>query len=167
MLATIDQFSAGIAAQKDQRHVRGITMPMGDRMSSQPLTTAGLVIKGGGLALAKTGAAAFFGVANGVLVTIAASTDMPALSGPNVATTNLNVYCFFIDSAGVVTSAAGTAGTTLGKVVFPQFPKNKALVGFLIVTASGTFIPGTTALDVGTTVFVSPLGAFDPTILTG
>jgi hypothetical protein len=167
MLATIHQYTEGFANQTEAHFLRASLVPIGDRMSSQPLVTAGLVIHGATSALAKTGAAAYYGVANGVPVTIAASTDMPALTGAAYATTLINIFCFFIDQGSVVTSAGGTAATTLAGVKWPPFPKNKALVGFLIVTASGTFTPGTTALDTGTTVYVSPVGAFDPTILTG
>ena len=167
MLDTINRYLDGIAANKDQRSIDFIVSPIGDRMSSQPLSTAGLVIKAGGSTLAKTGSADFYAVANGVLVKIAASTDMPALTNINFGAGKFQVACFFIDSGGTVTAAGGTQGATLGAVVFPQFPKNKALVGFLIMTYASAFTGGTTPLDTATTVYVSPLGAFDPTILTG
>lgn len=167
MQDTINRYLDGVAANKDQRAIDFIVTPIGDRMSSQPLNTAGLTIKTGGSTLAKSGAADFYAVANGVLVKIAASTDMPSLTGINITATKFNVICFFVDSGGTVTAAAGTQGAALGNVVFPQFPKNKALVGFLIITYASTFTGGTTPLDTATTVYVSPLGAFDPTILTG
>jgi hypothetical protein len=132
-------------------------------MSSQATSTAGLVIKAGGGVLAKIGAAAFAGVANGVPVAIAASTDMPALPG-TITAAKFNVYCFFIDAASVVTVLQGTEGATLAAAKFPQFPVGKALVGYLVVTHSSAFTGGTTALDTATTVYVSPVGAFDPTI---
>lgn len=166
MRDTIIRFLAGMAAQQDNRAVRACLDPIGDRMSSQPLKTAGLVISAGGATVAKIGAADFYATANGVLVKVAAGTDMPALAG-SITAANFNVFCFFVDAAGTVTSQIGNQGATLARVVFPQFPKNKALVGFLIVTYASTFIGGTTALDTATTVYVSPLGAFDPTILTG
>lgn len=167
MLDTINRYLDGIAANKDQRSVDFIVSPIGDRMSSQPLSSAGLVIKAGGSTLAKTGSADFYATANGVLVKIAASTDMPALTNINFGAGKFQVACFFIDAGGTVTAAGGTQGATLGAVVFPQFPKNKALVGFLIMTYASAFTGGTTPLDTATTVYVSPLGAFDPTILTG
>lgn len=167
MLDTIRRYLEAIMPVINQRAVDFIMTPIGDRMSSQPLTSAGLTIKSGGSTLAKTGATDFYAVAKGVLVKIAASTDMPALTGINITATKFNVVCFFIDSAGVVMAAAGTQGVALGNVVFPQFPLNKALVGFLIITYSGTFTGGTTPLDTATTVYVNPLGAFDATILTG
>lgn len=167
MRDTIVRFLQGVASERDRRAVRAVIEPIGDRLSSQPLTSAGLIIKSGGSTLAKTGSSDFYASVNGVLVKIAASTDMPALTGISITATNFNVVCFVVDSAGTVTALAGAQGTTLAKVVFPELPKNKALVGFLIITYASTFTGGTTALDTATTVYVSPLGAFDATILTG
>lgn len=165
MRDTIRRYLAGIAAQKDARAIRSVLDPIGDRYSSQALNSAGLAIKSGGSALAKTGSSDFYAVAKGVLVKIAASTDMPSLTGLNITATKFNVICFFVDSAAVVTVAMGTEGAALGNVVFPQFPENKALVGCLIVTYASTFTGGTTALDTATTVYLNPVGAFDPTVL--
>jgi hypothetical protein len=130
-----------------------------------PLTTAGLVIKAGGGVLAKIGAADFYAVANGVLVTIGNGTDMPALTGINHDAGAWNVACFFVDSAGATTVAGGTQGATIGAVKWPQFPRNKALIGLLIITYASPFIGNTTHLDTATTVYVSPVGPFDPTML--
>ncbi|MDE2020869.1 MAG: hypothetical protein KGJ13_11085, partial [Patescibacteria group bacterium] len=143
-----------------------------DRESTCPLNSAGLVIHGAAGTVPKTGSSDCYLIANGILQKITASTDMPALSG-TVVNATFNVFCFFIDSAGTKTSAMGTAGTTLAKVVFPQFPKQKALIGFIIInpTGTGNFVGGTTALDDGTvvpnTVYVSPTGGFDPACLIG
>lgn len=167
MFDTITRYIAGIASERDRHWVRSVVVPIGDRLSSQPLNTAGLAIKAGGSTLAKTGATDFYATANGKLVKIAASTDMPALTGITITAAYFNVVCFIVDSAGTVTAQAGTQGSTLALVVFPQLPKNKALVGFLIITYASTFTGGTTALDTATTVYISPLGAFDATILTG
>jgi hypothetical protein len=167
MRDTIVRYLQGVASETDRRSVRVPVESIGDRLSSQPLTSAGLVIKAGGSAVAKTGGSDFYASANGVLVKIAASTDMPALTGCNIAAGGFNVACFVVDSAGVVTMLPGAQGTTLAKVVFPQLGKNKALVGFLIITYASAFTGGTTPLDTATTVYVSPLGAFDATILTG
>jgi hypothetical protein len=166
MLDTMKRYLAGIASERDRRNIRASIEPTIDRMSSQPLTSAGLAISSGGAATAKTGASDFYATANGVLVKIAASTTMPALVG-TITAAKFNVFCFFVDAAAVVTVGIGTEGATLGAVKFPQLPKNKALVGFLIVTYASTFTGGTTPLDTATTVYVSPLGAFDPTILVG
>jgi hypothetical protein len=89
---------------------------------------------------------------------------MPALSG-SITAASYNVFCFFIDSASVVTSAMGTEATTLAGVDFPTFPLGKALVGYLVVTYASAFVGGTTALDTATTVYVSPIGPFNPNAL--
>lgn len=165
MLDTMSRYLNGLSSFRDTYTLRNLLTPIFDRYSSMALLTAGLVIKAGGGVLTKTGAAAFYGVAGGKLVTIAASTDMPALTGLVITATNFNVACFFIDSASVVTVAFGTQGATIGAVAWPQFPVGKALVGFLLITHSSTFTGGTTALDTATTVYFSPTGPFDPTVL--
>lgn len=160
----VNQQLAAMDSQNEQAALRPLLNALADRMSSQATSTAGLVIKAENNVLAKTGAAAFAGVANGVPVAIAASTDMPALTG-TITAAKYNVYCFFIDSASVVTVAQGTEGATLAAVKFPPFPVGKALVGYLVITYASTFTGNSTALDTATTVYVSPVGAFDPTIL--
>jgi hypothetical protein len=159
------RYLAGLSAPKDSSVLQRLFSALGDRYSSQPLTSAGLVINAGGALIAKTGAAAFYAVAQGVLVTIGAGTAMPALTGINFTSGQYTVACFFVDSGGTVTVAGGTPGATLGAVKFPQFPVGKALVGFLIITYASAFTGGTTPLDTATTVYVSPLGPFDPTVL--
>lgn len=160
---TITRYLQNVADGKDRLALLTVFKALGDRYSSVATTSAGLVIKAGTSTLAKTGATPFQGFANGVPVTIAAATDMPALTG-TITANKFNVYCFFIDSASTVTVAQGTEGATLAAVVFPPFPQGKALVGYLIITHSSTFTGGTTALDTATTVYVSPVGAFDPAI---
>ncbi len=91
---------------------------------------------------------------------------MPALVG-DITAAYFNVYCFFIDSASVVTVARGTEATTLAGVIFPPFPAGKALVGFLTVTYASTFTGGSTPLDTATTTYNSPTGAWDPSVLVG
>jgi len=108
--------------------------------------TAGLAIKVALSTLAKAGNA-FYAVVNGVMVTKAAATDMAALVG----TTNLNkfnVYCFYIDASGNLTSAMGTQGATLAGVVFPVQAAGTVMIGFVLVNPTAAdFIGGTTALD--------------------
>lgn len=165
MLATMTQFLEGITTLRTRQAVRAPLEPLVDRSSTQPLRTAGLVIKTGGSALAKTGAADFYASVKGILVKIAASTDMPALTGLTITAASFNVACFFVDSAGTTTVAFGTENTALGTVVFPPFPLNKALIGFLIITYASTFTGGTTALDTATTVYINGQAGFDPSVL--
>lgn len=164
MLDTMTRYLAGVASERDRANLRAILLPLVDRYSSQALTSAGLVIKTGGSALAKTGSTTFIGVASGVPVSIAGGTDMPALTG-TITADYYNCYCFFIDSGGTVTSLQGTEGATLAAMKFPPFPQGQALVGLLVITYGSTFTGGTTPLDTATTVYVSPVGAFDPSVL--
>lgn len=165
MLDTTTHYLEGWKDIRGRRAVRIPLFSLIDRYSSQPLNSAGLVIKAGGSALAKTGASDFYATAQGVLVKIAAATDMPALTGINIGAGLFNVAVFFVDSAGVVTVAAGTQGATLGAVAWPQFPAGKAVVGVLVITNAGAFTGGTTALDTATTAYISPVGPWDPTVL--
>jgi hypothetical protein len=165
MLDTMTRYLTGITNGLYQRAVRSVMKPLVDRFSSQPLTLAGLVINAAGATFAKIGAANFYAAASGVMVEIAAGTAMPALTGINIAAGSYNVACFFVNSAGVVTVGGGTPATTLGGVLFPQIPDGNAMLGFLIITNAAAFTGGTTPLDTATTVYVSPLGPFDPTVL--
>jgi hypothetical protein len=166
MKDTLTRYLAPLANQPGKAELAVALKAMADRLSSQPLRAAGLEIAAGGSALAQIGSTStYYGIADGVLVTKAAGTDMPALTGLTITANSYNVACFFIDSAGTVTALFGTEGTTLARVKFPEFPEKKALVGFLIITHSSTFTGGTTPLDTATTVYVSPVGAFDPNVL--
>lgn len=159
MQGSISGLPAGAASAVLDRVLSGLV----DRYSSQATATAGLVVGTVSNTTAKIGATAFAGVAKGVPVTIAADTAMPALSGDTQTAGYFNIYCFFIDADSVVTVAQGRQAPTLAGVKWPTFPANKALVGYLVVTYASPFIPGTTPLSTATTVYVSPVGAFDPT----
>lgn len=164
MQASISQFLAGLDGESNRAALAPILLALGNTLSSQATSTAGLVVTAtAGHYVPKTGSAAFAGVASGVPVAIAGGTDMPTLVG-TITAGSYNVFCFFIDQASVVTVAMGVEGTTLAKVKFPTFPQGKALVGYIVVTYASTFTGGSTALDTATTVYVSPVGAFDPTI---
>jgi hypothetical protein len=160
-----DAFSSilgGMPGGQTRDNLSKMMRPLVDRLSTQATSTAGLVITAtSGKKVPKIGAAAYQGVVQGIPVTIAAGTDMPALSG-NITAGSYAIYCFFIDTASTVTSIKGAEGTTLAKAKFPQFPEGKALVGYIIVTYASAFTADTTALDTATTVYVSPVGAFDP-----
>lgn len=169
MLDTVTRFLSGMAADRDRNALRPILVALADRVSSQSLTSAALVIKAGGSAIVKSGAA-YYGLARGILVNKATSTDMAALAG-TVANAKFNVYCFYIDSAGTLTSQMGTEGATLAAVVMPTVPVGKAQIGFVVINPTGTgdFVGGTTPLDdatvVPTAAYVNTLGVFDQTIL--
>lgn len=172
MQNTIQQYLTAVPDSLSRRGLQLIFAPIGDRYSTVMLSTAGLVIKAGGSAIVKTGAAAFYALAGGTLVTKAAATDMAALSG-TVTNAKFNVFVFYIDSAGTLTSQMGTEGATLAAVVFPEPPQFKAIVGFVVInpTGTGNFVGGTTPLDDATVApnaaYVSPVGAWDPTIRLG
>ena len=166
MFDTVGRFLQGISVRTDSYILGRVFNPLVERISSQPLTSAGLVISAGGATTAKTGASTFYATAGGTLVSVAAATTLPALTGINTTVGGYyQVACFFVDSAGTLTVLGGTQGATLGAVGWPQFPAKKALVGFLIITYASAFTGGTTPLDTATTVYVSPLGPFDPTVL--
>lgn len=170
MQDTITRNLSAMASERDKAALRPILNAVGTRSSNQSLNSAGLVIKAGGSALVKTGASAWYGIVTGILVTKAAATDMAALSG-TVTADMFNVYCFFVDSAGTLTSQMGTEGATLAAVKFPEFSATKTLIGFTIINPTGTgdFVGGTTALDDATVVpnavHLSTVGSFDPTVL--
>lgn len=116
------------------------------------LSTGGLAIKAGGGVLVKaaTLCKAFI---NGVLLSIAANTDMAALAG-TVTNAKFNVFVFSTKSDGTLSTQMGTEAATLGAIVFPTIPADSAVIGFIIVnpTGTGNFVGGTTALDDATVV---------------
>lgn len=169
MLDTITRYLNSITEVRHRAAIAAVVNPIGDRISTQTLTSAGLAIKAGASAVVKAGSAFYYSV-KGKLGTKAANTDMAALSG-TVTNAKFNVFAFFVDDAGTLTSAMGTEGAALANVVFPPIPENKALIGFLIVnpTGTGNFVGGTTALDDATVVpnaaYVNNIGAFDPSVI--
>lgn len=171
MLYTISQLMGPVSPEITKTVVRRLLGHLARPINSQALVTAGLVITATtGKKVPKTGAADSYYSAAGTLVKIASGTDMAALAG-TVTNAKFNVFCFFVDAAGTKTSAMGTEGGTLAAVKWPDFPADKALIGFIIInpTGTGNFVGDTTALDDATvapnTVYCSPIGAFDPTVL--
>jgi hypothetical protein len=161
----------GIASERDRQPLRTIFSALAHCISAQSLNSAGLVIKGAASPTVKTGATTYYASARGILVSKAAATDMPALVG-TVANATFNVFGFYIDLNGNLTSAMGTAGMTLGRVKFPPLPPSQAMIGFIIInpTGTGNFVGGTTALDDATvapnTAYISTTGGqLDTTIL--
>ena len=165
MQNTFLQNLSAISAGRDRQALQPILEATARQFNSAAIASAGLALKAAAATVAKTGASAFYATVGGKLVSIAAAVDMPALTGLNISANAFNVACFFIDASGVVTARFGTEGTAIARVKFPDFPLDRAMVGFLLITHTAAFTGGTTALDTATTVYVSPMGAFDPTIL--
>lgn len=170
MRNTITQFLTAVNDQIARRNLQTPMAAIGDRLSSKSLNSAGLVIKAGASPTVKTGATAYYAVCKGRIVLKAASTDMPSLVGV-VPNGQFNVFAFFIDGAGTLTTVPGQAATTLVGVIQPEPQPGQAQLGFIIVNPTGTgpFTGGTTALDDATVVpnvvYINTIGAYDPTIL--
>lgn len=168
---TMQRWLEAISDHRAKFNLARLFYPLFDRESSTALNSAGLVISGT-TTLAKIGASDFYALATGVTVKVAAATNMAALVG-TVVNGTFNTFCFFVDAAGTLTSAMGTAGATLAAMVYPQFPEGKALIGFIIInpTGTGNFVGGTTGLSDGTvvpnTVYINATSGFDPYVLTG
>ncbi|MDP3939230.1 MAG: hypothetical protein Q8R92_13990, partial [Deltaproteobacteria bacterium] len=112
MIDTLTRYLSGVASERDRANLRAILAPIADRLSCQSHSSAGLEITTGGGTTAQIGSGStWHGVVKGISLTKASRTDMPALVG-SITAASFNVYCFFIDSAGTVTSAMGTEGTT-------------------------------------------------------
>lgn len=132
------------------------------------LTTGGLAIKAGGSALAKTVNTISYQI-NGVFYTKGAA-DMAALSG-TVTNAKFNVFCFYVNAAGTLTTRMGTEATTKAAVVFPAHVAGTVMIGHVLInpTGTGNFVGGTTALDDATVapnaVYTNTLGGFIPGII--
>ena len=133
------------------------------------LTTGGLAIKAGGSAIVKTVNTISYQIA-GIFCTNAA-VDMAALVG-SVTNAYFNVYCFYVDVSGTLTTSMGTQATTKAGVVFPAHVDGKVMIGHLLVnpTGTGNFVGGTTVLDDATVVpnavYTNTLGGFVPAVVT-
>jgi hypothetical protein len=151
--------------ERANKQLLTVLTPIFDQFSTRALTNSTLVAN---TATAKTGAADSYFVVQGISVLVAASTTMGTIAG-TIKDGTVNVFCFFVDSAGVITYALGTAGATLGAMVFPPFPQGKCLIGYAQVTCSGgDFTGGSSGLATAgnfTVVFCSPVGPFNPTCL--
>ena len=166
MTGTVAQWLSKLPDVTYGQRLINVFDPIAARQSTQMLVTAGLVVKAAGGTLSKIGASACYGTTKGNLFTIAASTDMPALSG-TIAQNDYNVFCYFQDNAGTRTSAMGTGATAIAAVKFPPFPTNKCLIGFvLVINTNADYVGGTTAWNATgvTAVHISPVGPFDPSI---
>lgn len=156
-----------------QRLLADYLVSLADRLGNRTISSPGLVIKAGGGVLAKAGSAFHTLLSDGKvgrIVPKAANTDMAALVGTVVNATH-NVFAFFMDNAGNLTSAMGVAGASLAAVTFPPVPDGKACLGYVHInpTGTGNFVGNTTPLDDATvvpnTVYVNITGPFDPTLI--
>lgn len=157
--------------RSDARQLQLIIQGLYERLRSQCLSSAGLVIKTAGSAVVKAGSIVY-ATAKGVLIKKAANTDMAALSG-TVTNAAFNVFVFTVDSAGTLYTQMGTEGATIGAVRWPAIDQERAIIGFVIInpTGTGNFVGGTTPLDDATVVpnaaYVNTQGAFEPSAETG
>lgn len=166
MAESLKQRLAGFNDRFAARELDAFLAALTDRLTNVVFSTTGLVIKTSGSAIVKAGSA-LYGSVRGQKVYKASSTDMAALSG-TVTNAKFNVFMFFIDAAGTLSSAMGTEGATFSAVKFPTIPTDKAVIGFVIInpTGTGNFVGGTTPLDDATVtpnaVYVNTPGAFVP-----
>lgn len=171
MKGTARQYIAVLPTR--ERLLGDLLVSIVDRLSNRTISSPGLAIKAGGSAIVKAGSAFHALLSDGKvgrIVAKAANTDMAALSGTVVNATH-NVFAFFVDNAGTLTSAMGVAGATLAAVTFPPVPDRKACLGYVHINPTGTgdFVGGTTPLDDATVVpgavYVNIVGPFDPTLI--
>lgn len=168
MQDTLSRYLSGVPDGSARLSLRNALAPAFDRMSSKQLNSAGLT--GAAVAVPSTGGTACHAICQGVLRSITGSTAMTALSG-TVTNAKFNVYVYYIDSGGTLTTVMGTEGATLAAVVIPVVPVGKAVIGFTIInpTGTGNFVGGTTLFNDATVVpnavHVSVVGSFDPSIL--
>lgn len=131
------------------------------------MNTAGLAIKAGSSALAKS-VNVIKAMVNGVIVSKAAG-DMPALVG-SIAASKKGLFVFSMDASGTLTTTPGTlTAATLADIVFPTVPSGNVVIGFIIVEngSASAFTGGTTALDATdiTTTYVNTPFPFNPNAL--
>lgn len=167
MIDTISRYLSALPDILAQRSLMAPLRAMGDRFSSRQLTSAALA--GTAVTVPSTGASSY-ALVQGVLRNIANSQALAALSG-SVANAAFNVFVYYIDVAGTLTTRMGTPGATLAAVKFPEVIEGRSVIGFTIINPTGTgpFVGGTTnfndATVVPNAVHVSLVGGFDPSIL--
>ena len=115
--------------------LREVILILQSALTHTLLTTGGLAIKAGGSAIVKTVNTISYQIA-GIFYTKAAA-DMAALVG-TVTNAYFNVYCFYVDASGTLTTSMGTQATTKAGVVFPAHVDGKVMIGHLLVNPTGT-----------------------------
>lgn len=168
MQDTLSRYLGSLSNHIDKVYFKNILEPIVDLMSCQSMISAAIVPSTGAVTT-KIGAVDWYGMVKGVPVKIAAATVMPALVG-TISTNTFNVYAFFVDTAGVVTSAMGTEGATLAAMKFPTRPAGKTFVGASMFNPTAApFVGGTTLADAANTnhIGLNALGGYDATSLVG
>lgn len=134
-----------LSAENIDPIVKRLVGQMNQGGNSQSLTQANFIIAS---VFPKMGAQDWYGTINGALVTVPASTPMANPSGI-VTNGTWNIFAFYTDAAGNMTSAMGQAGSTLASVVLPAKDDLRALIGMMVIhpTGSGRYFGGTTLLD--------------------
>jgi hypothetical protein len=145
---------------------RSLQMALADSCLSSP----GLAIGSSSKAKPKI-VNTFYALIDGVLVK-KTTAEITLTTANNVANAKFNVIVLTMNASGTVTPRNGTAGDTIGAVVFPTVPSGEVVIGFVIVNPTGTggFVGGTTEFDDATVVpnavYVNTDYAFNPNILT-
>ena len=147
-----------------------------DAMRDMQVAHCDQLISTGTLAIAttttkvRTSAACYY-VVDAALCLKASTDNLWTLSG-TVNNATFNVFVLTLNAAGTATARMGTAGATIGAVLFPQIPEGEIVVGFVIInpTGTGNFVGGTTALTDATVVpiavYVNTPYSFNPYIFT-
>lgn len=130
--------------------VRSALTKLQTNVCDMVLSSAGLTIGSSSKPKVKIANTTYF-VIDGVLGSKASAEIV--LSG-TVLNAKFNVYVLSVIADGTVTATMGTAGATIGAVVFPAVPASSVVIGFVIVnpTGTGNFVGGTTDLDDATVV---------------
>lgn len=132
------------------------------------LSSAGLTV--GSVSAAKVKIAnTVYALIDSVLVK-KTTAEITLTTANNVANGKFNVIVLTMDAEGTVTPTNGTAGDTLGAVVFPAVPDDEVVIGFVIInpTGTGNFVGGTTELTDATVVpnavYVNSISPFNVNI---
>jgi len=134
------------------QNLRDVITNLQTNLCDMVLNTAGLVIGSSSKPKVKI-ANTIYALINGVLVK-KTTAEITLTTANNVANGKFNVIVLSINASGTVTPTNGTAGDTIGAVVFPTVPDNEVVIGFVIINPTGTggFVGGTTDLDDATVV---------------
>lgn len=166
MINTVRQYLNGAIPELMRRALINVLDPAANLDSCGVLNSAGLTTN---TALVKTGSGITYAIVNRVFLSIAGSTNMPALVG-TVKNATYGAFFFYTDQNGNLTTLAATPGATLAAMKMPATPINKALIGIMLINPTGTgdFVGGTTSLTDGTVVpnavFINTTATVDPTI---